>query len=158
MNWSIAYERKKVSRGTSRALLDVNVLLALFDQAHVHHQRARKWFSDRVSHGWASCPITQNGFVRIISQPRYPQSITPREAIELLDGAASTLHHEFWPDAITVLDQSSVDRSQLHGHRQLTDFYLLALAVSREGCLATFDRDIPLSAVPGAQSHHLVLL
>lgn len=141
-----------------RALLDVNVLLALLDRAHVHHVRAREWFSSRVGHGWASCPLTQNGFVRIISQPRYPQPITTARAIALLQGAASTNLHEFWPADITLLDRSILDSSRVHGPRQLTDLYLLALAVKRGGCLATFDDAIPLSAVPGADRHHLVLV
>jgi uncharacterized protein len=140
-----------------RALLDVNVLLALFDQAHIHHSRARHWFSSRAGEGWASCPLTQNGFIRIISQPRYPQPITTTRAFGLLDAATATDLHEFWPADITLLDRSVVDRSRIHGPRQLTDLYLLALAVNKGGCLATFDDAIALSAVPGADPAHLVV-
>jgi toxin-antitoxin system PIN domain toxin len=141
-----------------RALLDVNVLLALFDRAHVHHVRAREWFTSRAKDGWASCPLTQNGFVRIISQPRYPQPITTPEAIALLQAATATNLHEFWPADITLLDEAILDRTRVHGPRQLTDLYLLALAVRRGGCLATFDDAIPRSAVPGAGPHHVVLV
>jgi toxin-antitoxin system PIN domain toxin len=141
-----------------RALLDVNVLLALLDRAHVHHVRAREWFSSRVVHGWASCPLTQNGFVRIISQPRYPQPITTAGAIDVLHDAVSTNLHDFLPADITVLDERVLDRSRVHGPRQLTDLYLLALAVSRGGCLATFDDAIPLTAVHGAGRRHLVIV
>ena len=141
-----------------RALLDVNVLLALLDMAHVHHLRARAWFSQQAAQGWASCPLTQNGFVRVISQPKYPQPITTAAAIALLAGPISTNLHEFWPADLSILDASVLDRSRVHGPRQLTDLYLLALAVQRGGCLATFDTTIPLSAVPGAQPHHLVLV
>jgi toxin-antitoxin system PIN domain toxin len=139
-----------------RALLDVNVLLALFDRAHVHHPRAREWFSSRAGDGWASCPLTQNGFVRIISQPRYPQPITTARAMALLHAATTTDLHEFWPADFSLLDELLVDRSRIHGPRQVTDLYLLAMAVQRGGCLATFDDAIPLSAVPAAGPHHLV--
>jgi uncharacterized protein len=141
-----------------RALLDVNVLLALFDTNHVHHARARDWLLVRSEAGWASCPLTQNGFVRVISQPRYPEPIGTSEAIALLEAATSTNAHEFWPADITLLDSGTVDRTRVHGPRQLTDLYLLALAVKRGGCLATFDEGIPISSVPGAQPEHLVVL
>jgi hypothetical protein len=136
-------------------LLDVNVLLALLDQAHVFHQRAREWLMSNADTGWASCPITENGFVRIISQPKYPQPITSTEAIALLQSATVTSLHEFWPADVSLLDSSVVDRSRVHGPRQLTDLYLLALAVARGGRLVTFDGAIPLSAVRGATSRHL---
>jgi toxin-antitoxin system PIN domain toxin len=136
----------------------MNKLEALLDQAHVHHVRARNWITSRARQGWASCPLTQNGFVRIISQPRYPQPITTAQAIGLLRTATSTTLHEFWPADITLLDATILDSSRLHGPRQLTDFYLLALAVKSGGCLATFDAAIPLSAVPGAGPQHLVLV
>lgn len=141
-----------------RSLLDVNVLLALLDSAHVHHVRARDWFVSQASNGWASCPISQNGFVRIISQPKYPQPITVSEAITLLESATSTSLHEFWPADISLLDESFLDRSRVHGPRQLTDLYLLSLAVARGGRLATFDAAIPLTAVPGAGRQHVVMV
>src|SRR5690242_2072517 len=122
-----------------RALLDVNVLLALLDRAHVHHARARQWFQSQAAAGWASCPLTQNGFVRIISQPAYPQPISTADAISLLHAATSTNLHAFWAADISLLDPAVLDRSRVHGPRQLTDLYLLALAVQRGGCLATFD-------------------
>src|SRR3982751_3646652 len=111
-----------------RALLDTNVLLALLDQQHVHHRRARDWLEDEIAGGWASCAITQNGFVRIVSQPRYPSPVPPAQATSLLEQACSTEHHEFWPCDITILDKASIDRSRVHGPRQVTDAYLLALA------------------------------
>lgn len=80
-----------------RALLDINVLLALLDADHVDHQRAREWISGEIQHGWASCALTQNGFVRVISQPKYPSPVSPFEAVERLRRATSTEHHEFWP-------------------------------------------------------------
>ena len=139
----------------SRALLDINVLLALFDRDHIDHHRASAWLDSNIGNGWASCPITENGFVRVISQPRYPSPISPTEAIDLLARATSTAHHEFWPCDVSVLDTTAVDRSLLHGPRQVTDAYLLALAVAHDGCFVTFDQSVPLAPVRGATKHHL---
>ncbi len=141
-----------------RALLDINVLLALLDVDHVDHGTARAWLSEEIAGGWASCPITENGFVRIISQPSYPGSIAPAEAIELLARATGTAHHEAWPCDVSLLDGALFDRARLHGPRQVTDAYLLALAVRRDGCFVTFDRGVPLSAVQGAKAEHLTVL
>ncbi|MBA2349271.1 MAG: PIN domain-containing protein [Solirubrobacterales bacterium] len=141
-----------------RALLDVNVLLALLDSDHVDHARAGAWLDEAIVDGWASCPITENGFVRIISQPRYPAPITPTEAIGLLDGARGGDRHAFWPCDVSLLDAVTADRARLHGPRQVTDAYLLALAVAHGGRFVTFDRTVALSAVPGARPEHLVVL
>src|SRR6266566_1141111 len=127
-----------------RALFDVNVLLALLQHDHAHHEGAQQRWAGNHMAGWASCPLTENGFVRIISQPRYPKPVTSAAAIALLHAATATALHEFWPADITLLDPSMVDRSRVHGPRQLTDLYLLALAVNKGGCLATFDDGIPL--------------
>lgn len=141
-----------------RALLDVNVLLALLDADHVDHRRARDWLSGEIRHGWASCALTQNGFVRIISQPRYPSPVAPFEAIERLRMATSTAHHDFWTCPISLLDPQHLNPTHIQGPRQVTDVYLLALAVVNTGRLVTFDRTIPLSAAPGATQEHLVVL
>ncbi len=141
-----------------RALFDVNVLLALFDQAHIHHQLARDWFKTHIRDGWASCPLTQNGFLRVVSQPRYPKPISTRAALDLLENATTTRHHEFWSDDLSFLEEARFDRSKIHGPGQLTDLYLLSLAVWRGGRLITFDSRIPQSAVRGAESQHLVVL
>jgi uncharacterized protein len=140
------------------ALLDVNVLLALLDSDHVDHNRAQEWLKAEIGGGWASCAITQNGFVRIISQPRYPSPITPAAAIQLLERACSTRHHVFWLCEVSLLDPKVVNRSRLHGPRQVTDAYLLALAIRRGGRLISFDRSLPLSSVPGATKDHLVVI
>lgn len=141
-----------------RALLDVNVLLALLDGDHLDHQRARSWLEAEIGRGWASCPITENGFVRVISQPRYPSPITPAEAIGLLGAAAAPPHWEFWGCDVSLLDASVVDRSRLHGPRQVTDGYLLALAVAHGGRFVTFDQSISLSVVRGASPDNLVVV
>jgi toxin-antitoxin system PIN domain toxin len=141
-----------------RALLDVNVLLALLDAHHLDHGRARTWLQGALSEGWASCAITQNGFVRIISQPRYPNPEPPAQAIDRLAQATADAHHEFWTCSVSVTAEGAVDRSRLHGAAQVTDAYLLALAVAEGGRLVTLDRSIPLSAVHGATPDHLVTL
>ena len=100
-----------------RALLDVNVLLALLDASHVDHRRAREWISGKIQHGWASCALTQNGFVRIISQPKYPSLVSPSEAIDRLRRATSTEYHEFWPCSVSLLDEHAIDRITCHLRR-----------------------------------------
>ena len=142
----------------TRALLDINVLLALLDADHVDHGRARDWIDAEIGHGWASCAITQNGFVRILSQPRYPSPVPPAVAIDRLARATGSPHHEFWSCSISLLDERVVDRSRLHSPRQVTDAYLLALAVACGGRLVTFDRSVSPSAVAGARDAHLVVL
>lgn len=142
----------------SRALLDVNVLLALLDADHVDHVRARRWLAGGIGGGWASCAITQNGFVRIVSQPRYPSPVPVATAVERLRRATRTDHHQFWECDLSPTDPAVFDPSHLHGPRQVTDAYLLALAVARGGRLVTFDRSVPLSAVAGAGPRHVVVL
>jgi toxin-antitoxin system PIN domain toxin len=141
-----------------RALLGINVLLALLDADHVDHRRAQEWISGEIQHGWASCALTQNGFVRIISQPKYPSPVSPFEAVERLRRATSTEHHEFWLCSTSLLDDRRINSSHVHGPRQVTDVYLLALAVEQRGRLVTFDHSIPLSAAPGATPEHLVIV
>jgi toxin-antitoxin system PIN domain toxin len=134
------------------------VLLALLDSDHIDHARAHRWLDREVAAGWASCPITENGFARIVSQPRYPSPISPTQAIELLAEATAHGNHEFWPCDVTVLDARTIDSSRLHGPRQLTDAYLLALAVSHRGRFATFDRSVSAAAVHGATDAHLAVI
>lgn len=141
-----------------RALLDINVLLALLDSDHVDHELARDWVSARIEQGWASCALTQNGFVRVISQPRYPNPVSPTVAIDRLRRATASEHHQYWPCAISLLDRRDIDCARIHGPRQVTDVYLLALAAARGGRFVSFDRTIPLSAAPGAGPRHLVVL
>lgn len=141
-----------------RALLDVNVLLALLDADHVDHTRAAAWLEVEIEHGWASCAITQNGFVRIISQSRYPSPVAPAQAMERLGRAASTRHHEFWHCEVSLLDSDAIDPSRLHGPAQVTDAYLLALATAHGGRFVTFDRRISLDSVRGATEANLTLL
>lgn len=141
-----------------RALLDVNVLIALLDDAHVHHATAMAWLGENIQQGWASCPLTQNGCVRIMSQPAYPNARPPAEVAARLHEATQSPQHQFWPDALSLLDATHFNWSQLFHPRQLTDAYLLALAVQHQGVFVTFDHALPLQAVAGATHEHLCLL
>jgi len=141
-----------------RALLDVNVLIALLDADHSLHARATQWFAAQARDGWASCPITQNGCVRIMSQPGYPNALPVRVVVERLTEAAAGSAHEFWPDDISLLDAQVADPTRIHGPRQLTDVYLLALAVQHGGRFATFDEAVSTDAVRRAARKHVVNL
>ena len=143
----------------TRALLDVNVLIALLDDAHVFSRRANEWL-DASPRRVATCPIAENGVIRIMSAPAYSAKhrATPEQVAEGLKALAEALDHEFWPDEVSLLDDTLVDFSRLHGHRQVTDAYLLALAVRRGGALASFDTAMPVSAVRGASRKHLLAI
>jgi toxin-antitoxin system PIN domain toxin len=141
-----------------RALLDVNVLIALLDSDHASHDSAINWFAKHARDGWASCPITQNGCIRIMSHPAYPNPLPVQAVVEHLAEACRQDIHEFWPDEVSLLDSDVVDSTRIHGPRQLTDIYLLALAVRNEGRLVTFDTGIPLAAVRRATPQKLLIL
>lgn len=129
-------------------LLDINVLVALFDTAHLHHAAAHQWFAAVGQTSWATCPITANGFVRVVSNPAYPTvSTTPGEATERLRIFCSQPGHVFWSDAVSITDVLLFDMFRLQGHRQITDAYLAGLAYRNGGRLATFDASIPLDAL-----------
>jgi uncharacterized protein len=121
------------------ALLDVNVLVALFDPAHVHHEAAHAWFGRNRSHRWAACALTENALVRVLSTPAYPgRRTTVEDAASRLRTFCSDREHVFWPNAISVRDPPDGSSGiTFQGHRQLTDVYLLALSVSNRGQLAT---------------------
>lgn len=141
-----------------RALLDVNVLIALLDAGHAHHARATDWLVKEIHHGWASCPLTQNGCLRIMSQPAYPSPLPVAAVAHRLGQATAHPSHAFLPDDYSMLDGLTVDWSQVLGHRQITDSYLLGLAV-RHGCrFVTFDERIPVGVVKGATADHLLVL
>jgi uncharacterized protein len=141
---------------SGRALLDISVLLPLFDSAHVHHMRARAWWGEGMP--WATCPLTQNGFVRILSKPAYPQPLSTAQAVFGLHSLIALRNHEFWADDISISDADVFDHSRILGPNQITDLYLLALAVKHDGRLVTFDRGIPLLAVRGAEARHLAMI
>ena len=142
-----------------RVLLDVNVLIALLDDAHVFSRRANEWL-DAAPRRIATCPIVENGVVRIMSAPAYSAThrATPAQMVEGLRALAEGTDHAFWPDDASLLDETCFDFTRLHGHRQITDAYLLALTVRHRGALASFDASVPLSAVRGAAKRHLLAL
>ena len=140
------------------ALLDVNVLIALLDQAHPHHDAAFSWLMSTIKHRWASCPVTQNGCIRIMSQAAYPGARPAAQIIERLRGGLNHSAHLFWPDDASIVDSRIVDGTRVHSARQITDTYLLALAAKHGGRLVTFDSGIALTAVKAATARHLVIL
>jgi toxin-antitoxin system PIN domain toxin len=141
-----------------RALLDVNVLIALLDSDHALHGRADDWFAAHVRQGWASCPITENGCIRIMSHSAYPNAIHASLVAERLREACSDHHHEFWTDDLSILDTGAVDFTRIHGPRQITDVYLLALAVRHGGLFVTFDHGVSGAAVRNAEARHLLVI
>jgi toxin-antitoxin system PIN domain toxin len=144
--------------GLVRALLDVNVLIALLDSDHTSHGVALTWFTKHAREGWASCPITQNGCVRIMSNPSYPNALPVQAVMRRLADACEADVHEFWSDEVSLLDPNVVDSTRIHGPRQLTDIYLLALAVEQAGRFVTFDTGVPLAVVRKATADNLVVL
>ena len=143
----------------SSALLDVNVLVALFDPGHVHHERAHRWLAAHGRQPWATCPITVNGCIRVLSHPGYPMvRATPADVISHLRTFCEKSSHEFWSDDISLLDETRGRSRKITSAAQITDVYLLALAVARKGRLVTFDRAISLETVPGSTESNLEIL
>ncbi len=132
------------------ALLDVNLLVALFDADHVHHDLAHDWFAGQRAHGWASCPITENGLVRVLANPRYGStSVSVPGIIDRLRAFRASGHHEFWEASVSLADKELFSPAHIRGHAQVTDAYLLGLAWRKGGCLATFDQSFSSAVVPG---------
>jgi hypothetical protein len=137
----------------SAALLDVNVLIALLDRRHVHHEPAHGWFAAFHAAGWATCPLTQNAVLRILGQPRYPNSPGPPAVVApLVAELIRHPNHQFWPDALSLLTVGGVDPSRLLEAGQVTDTYLLALAVHHGGTLVSLDRRLAHSPVAGGHA------
>jgi uncharacterized protein len=136
----------------------VNVIIALIDPAHVQHDRAHHWFEKLGKKAWATCPLTQNGVLRIVGNPRYPNSPgTPAIVAELLSGLLALHGHEFWADDVSLLDGQLAHCSRLLQSAQVTDSYILALAVAHRGQLATFDQSlIPDAVVDGKRALHMI--
>jgi uncharacterized protein len=140
-------------------LLDVNVLIALFDADHVHHNAAHDWFGDAGRRGWATTPVTENGAIRILSNPAYhAAALTASSVRQLVRRFCDHDAHVFWPADVSLLGDGVLAPHAALTHRQLSDVYLLALAVKHGGCLATFDTSIPVSTVKGATAKHLLTL
>jgi toxin-antitoxin system PIN domain toxin len=143
-----------------RALLDVNVLIALLDANHVFHEKAHDWWEKNQAQGWASCPLSENGVVRIMTGTAYPRQkrFVPREVIGSLQNFASTSAHQFWADDLSLRGIAVFDSERILNGQHLTDFYLLALAAKNQGRLVTFDQNISLSPVRIAKPENLLVL
>jgi uncharacterized protein len=134
-------------------LLDINVLVALIDPAHVAHEAAHKWFETVGQKAWASCPLTENGVIRIVGHPRYPNSPgSPADVADVVRSLRQLSGHRFWADDISLLDTHLLDVERVRTSAQVTDTYLLALAVAHGGKLATFDRRLSDAAVHGGRA------
>lgn len=140
------------------SLLDVNVLIALCDGRHEHHGVAAQWFVEHAATGWASCPLTQNGAIRILSTPAYPGARPVSQVLAQVAALCSQAHHRFWPDAVSLVQPGILNPQHVLGPRQLTDAYLLALALHHHGRFVTLDGGIPLQAVQGTTAEHLLRL
>jgi toxin-antitoxin system PIN domain toxin len=124
-------------------LLDTNLLIALLWPSHEQHDLAVKWFTRHRGKGWATCPVTQSGFVRIISNPAFSRdAVQPREAVQVLAANTAAKDHQFWPDELPLAGAVVFAGVRLIGHQQVTDAYLLGLAIDRGGVLATLDQRI----------------
>lgn len=139
-------------------LLDVNVLIALLDPVHVQHDTAHAWFAAQGQHAWATCPLTENGVLRIVGHARYPNTPgSPAAVAPLVAQLRASPGHIFWPDTLSLLDPESIDVDRLLSAGQVTDSYLLALACAHGGQLASFDRRLVVDAVRGgANALHLI--
>lgn len=142
-----------------RYLLDVNVWVALLDEAHVHHALAVA-FMQRRKVQIATCPLVENGVIRVLNLPGYSKhGPAGFEAVSnKLQQICADADHEFWPDTLSLRSPNQVNWSRVLGHNQITDVYLLALAVANKGSLATLDHRVALSTVIGATKEHLMLL
>ncbi len=134
-------------------LLDVNVVIALIDPTHMSHNAAHDWFGAVGRDDWATCPLIENGVMRIVGHPRYPNSPgSPAVVARVLRGLKTQPGHAFWPDDMSLLTASHVDTDGLLSHSQVTDTYLLALAVAHAAQLATLDRRLSATAVHGGEA------
>lgn len=139
-------------------LLDVNVLIALIDPTHVAHDSAHQWFAATGAASWATCPLTENGVIRIVGHPSYPNSAgSPAAVVPVVARLRMLPGHVFWADDLSLMDSILVDTTRVTVPAQVTDTYLLALAVARSGKLATFDRRLSPNAVRhGRTALHLI--
>jgi toxin-antitoxin system PIN domain toxin len=133
-------------------LLDVNVLIALIDPAHISHDAAHHWFESAGKASWATCPITENGLIRIVGHASYPNTPGSTAYVAaILTSMCALPGHVFWPDSLSLTDAAHIDMPQVLTSAQVTDTYLLALARTNHGKLATFDRRLSAKAVKGGK-------
>jgi uncharacterized protein len=141
-----------------KSLLDVNVLIALLDSDHVHHQKATEWLQTYGNAGWSSCSITINGCARILSNPSYPRSLPLAQVLVRLKEATQSPVHESLDCALSLLDETRFSFDRLLTHSQITDVYLFGLAVQNNHRFVTLDSRINVLSVKGAVSEQLVVV
>ncbi len=141
------------------SLLDTNLLIALLWPSHDRHDLAARWFRQHRARGWATCPFTETGFIRIVSNPAFSRdSVLPREAIQVLVANTAASDHAFWPDDAPFAEVGELAGERLVGHQQVTDAYLLGLAVRRGGALATLDENIAALAAPNSPARTALVI
>ena len=140
-----------------RALLDSDFLIAFVDKDHVHHVQARTWLTAHLDQGWASCAVTQNACIRIMSLPFYSNRKSPKDVATAIQATCGTPDHLYWTDEISLSDPTLFDLTGVNS-KDLTDIYLLGLATFHGGRLVTFDQGITTAAVLNARPHNLVIL
>lgn len=141
-----------------RALLDVNVLIALLDPQSRAHLAAYEWLGANFADGWASCPLTENACLRILTNPAYASPAPAGVVLARLEETKSGGDHAFWPDDLSITDSSVFDWRKLRGPQQVTDIYLLALAFKNGGRLVTLDQRIQSDVITGIGPENLVTL
>ena len=141
-------------------LLDVNVLVARFWEPHIFHHKVRAWMATHEHEGWATCPITEAGLVRTLSNPGFsPQGPRPAEALHwMAESLREDPNHQFWADDLPVAAACEETISQLHGFKQLTDAYLLGLAIHKKGRLLTLDQRMLALAGEGTSARRALVI
>jgi uncharacterized protein len=140
-------------------LLDANVLIAMAWPTHRAHEKVQDWFSSHARAGWATCPLTQTAFVRVLSNPTFsPDALTPRDALALLQANLSHPTHNFWPDHLSLIQALELFTGRLTGYQQITDAYLLGLAMHKHGKLATMDHSIVALLPEKHRQHEFIAL
>lgn len=137
------------------ALLDVNALIALVDSDHVGHEAMHRWFRKHANQGWATCPLTENGMVRVLSQAAYPSGQrAPDDVVSLVKALKSAFaeSHQFWADDVSLTDESLFRAGRIIGAKLVTDVYLLGLAAHHNGTLVSLDRSLPWQAIQGGSA------
>jgi uncharacterized protein len=137
----------KVVQIKRKYLLDLNTLIALAEPDHEFHKPAGKWFQAEGKENWGVCPLTEGGFIRITAHPKYrPAARTVQQAAAILASFAEHPGYRYWPivDSWATLTAPFSDR--IFGHQQVTDAYLLGLAIKESAVLVTFDFGFSLLA------------
>jgi uncharacterized protein len=143
-----------------RNLLDLNVLIALTDSEHIHRQRAERWFLSSGKDNWGVCPLTEAGFIRVTTNPAMQAAaITVGRAISILQALREHSGYRYWPitDKESWVALTAPFSTRISGHKQITDAYLLGLAIKNDGVLVTFDRGLKYMAGPAYARNLLIL-